>query len=134
MDSVLESETYKLPWGLEIETDHIISARRPDLVIIKKKKKKRNCQIVDFSVLADHRIELKVTEKRDKYLDLASELKKKLWNMKVTMIPIVIGALGIIPKGLAKRLDDLEIRGQVKTIPTTAILRSARILKRVLGT
>ena len=50
--------------------------------------------------------------------------------MKV--IPIVIGALGTIPKGLIKRLEDLEIRGLVETILTTALLRSARILRRVL--
>ena len=41
--------------------------------------------------------------------------------MKVTVIPIVIGALGTIPKALIKRLDDLEIRGQVGTIQTTAL-------------
>ncbi len=50
-------------------------------------------KIVDFAVPADHRINLKESEKNDKYLDLARELKK-LWNMKVTIVPIVIGALG----------------------------------------
>ncbi len=50
-----------------------------------KKKKKKICKIVDFAVPADHRIKLKECEKRDKYLDLARELKK-LWNMKVTII------------------------------------------------
>ena len=42
---------------------------------------------------------------------------------------IVIGALGTITKGLIKGLEDLEIRGQVETIQTTALLRSARILR-----
>ena len=68
---------------------------------------------MDFAVLAGHRVKLKEGKKRDKYLDLAGELKK-LWNMKVMVIPIVIGALGTIPKGLVKGLKDLEIRGQVK--------------------
>ena len=72
----------------------------------KKKKKKRICKIVDFAVPAEHRINLKESEKKDKYLDLARELKK-LWNMKVTIVPIVIGALGIITKGLLKGLEDL---------------------------
>ena len=49
--------------------------------------------------------------------------------MKVTIIPIVIGALGIVTKGLVQELEDLEITGQVKTIQTTALLRSARILR-----
>ena len=47
--------------------------------------------------------------------------------MKVTMIPIVIGALGTIPKGLIKGLEDLEIRGQVTTIQITVLLRSITI-------
>ena len=44
----------------------------------------------------DHRIILKECEKKNKYLDFTSKLKKKLWDMKVTFIPIVIGALGIV--------------------------------------
>ena len=40
-----------------------------------QQKKKRTCKIVDFAVLAEHRIKLKECEKRDKYLDLAKELK-----------------------------------------------------------
>ena len=67
----------------------------------------------------DHRINLKESEKKDKYLDLARELKK-LWNMKVTIVPIVIGALGTIAKGLLKGLEELEFGGRVETIRITA--------------
>ena len=108
---------------------YLIPARRPDLIIINKKKK--ICKIVDFAVPADHRINLKESEKKDKYLDLARELKK-LWNMKVTIVPIVIGALGTITKGLLKGLEDLEIGGRTETIQTTALLGTTRILRRVL--
>ena len=68
--------------------------------------------------------------KRDKYLDLARELKK-LWNMKVAIMPIVIGALGTVTKGLAPGLEDLETTGRVETVQTTALLKSARILRRI---
>ena len=88
---------------------------------------------MDFAVPADHRGKLKECEKRDKYLDIARELKKQ-WNIKVTIIPIVIGALSTVTKGLEKRLEDLEITGRVETIQTTAFLRSAIILRRVLET
>ena len=70
---------------------------------------------------------------KDKYLDLARELKK-LWNMKVTVIPIVIGALGTITKGLVMGLGDLEIKSRVEITHTTALFRSARMLRRVLET
>ena len=86
---------------------------------------------MNFTVLADNRVKLKESEKKDKYLDLARELKK-LWNMKVTIIPIVIGALGTITKALINGLEGLEITGQMETIQTTGLLRSARILRRVL--
>ena len=54
--------------------------------------------------------------------------------MKVTIIPIVIGAFGTVTKGLLKVLEDLEVRGRVETIQTTALLRTARILRRVRET
>ena len=71
----------------------------------------------------DHRINLKESEKKNKYLDLARELKK-LWNMKVTIVLIVIGAIGTITKRLLKGLEDLEVGGRVGTIQTTALLRT----------
>ena len=129
---VLENDTHKLLWDFDTQADHLISARRPDLIIIHNKKKKI-CKIVDFAVPADHRIKLKECEKRDKYLDLARELKK-LWNMKVTIIPIVIGAFGTVTKGLLKGLENLEVCSRVETIQTTALLKTARILGRVLET
>ena len=89
---------------------------------------------MDFAILADHRMKLKESEKKDKYLDLARELKKKLWNIKATFIPIVIGAHGTVTKGLLKVQEDMEIRGRVATIQTTTLLRSARILRRILET
>ena len=53
---------------------------------------------MDFTVPADLIVKLKERVKKDKYLDLAKELKKKTWNMKVTVIAIVIGALGTVTK------------------------------------
>ena len=98
-----------------------------------QQQKKRICKMIDFAVQADNKIKLKECEKKDKYLDLARELKK-LWNVKVTIVPIVIGAFGTVTKGLLKDLEDLEVGGWVETIQTTALLKTARILRRVLET
>ena len=54
--------------------------------------------------------------------------------MKITIVPIVIGALGTITKGLLKALEDLEVGGRVETNQTTALLRTARILRGVQET
>ncbi len=61
-------------------------------------------------------------------------MKRKLWNMKVTIVPIVIGAFRTVTKGLLKGLEDLEVGGRVETIQTTELLKTARILRRVLET
>ena len=87
-ESVLENEMQKIFWDFEMQTDHLISVRRSDLVISKKekkkkekkkKRKKRTCRIVDFSIQGEHRVKIKENEKIDNYLGLARGLRK-MWN------------------------------------------------------
>ena len=72
----LENDSHKRLSDFNIQTDHLIPARRPDLTIINKNM--RICKIVDFAVPADHIINLKESEKKDMYLDLAREFKKSV--------------------------------------------------------
>ena len=99
-------------------------------------QRKRTWKIVNFGVPADHRIKLKEIETKDMYLDLDREMKKKnkLWNMKVTIIATVIRAFSTVTKRLSKGLEDLEVGRRVDTIQTTTLLRTARILRRILET
>ena len=74
-ESVRKNEIHKILKSFEIQTDHLISGRQPDLVIVNKKKKKRKRKkrrkyqrtswIVDFAVPADHKVKLKEGEKKD---------------------------------------------------------------------
>ena len=73
-ESTLENETHKILRDFEIQTDHLIPARRPDLVIVNGKKK-RTKRLVSFAFPAGQRVKTIENEKRDKYLDLARELK-----------------------------------------------------------
>ena len=59
---------------------------------------------------------------------------RKLGNIRVTVISIITGTLGMVPYGLDRRLEELEIGGRVETFQITELLRSARILRRVLET
>ena len=84
---VLENDTHKLTWDFDIQTDHLISARRPDLIVInnkkkKKKEKKKNLQNYRFYCPDWPRNKTKKSEKKNKYLDLARELKKNygIWR------------------------------------------------------
>ena len=124
---VLENNTHKLQQDFDVQTGNLISSRRPDLIIIKKREFAKLSTLLSR---ADHRIKLKECEKKDKYLDLARELKK----LKVTIIPILIGAFATVTKELLKGLEDLEVGVCVETIQTTTLLRTARILRRVLET
>ena len=89
------------------------------------------CHLVVFAVLAYHRMKKKESEKIGENLNLTRELKR-LCNMKVTVIPILVRALGAVTKVLERRLKQLEIRGRIETIQIIAFLRLARILRRVL--
>ena len=52
-----------------------------------------------------------VTEKLSKYKDLELEIER-MWGVKATTIPVVIGALGLIKKGLEKYIQ--QITGNIK--------------------
>ena len=86
-----------------------------------------------FAILVDHRVKIKENEKGNKYLDLARELKK-LWNMKMTVIPIITVVFGMVHKDSVRGLEGMKIRGWTETIQITALLRSAKILGKVLET
>ena len=116
-ESLLENETHKLQWDFEIQTNHLISARRSNLIIINKKE--RTCWIVNFAVPGYHRIKLNNAKIRISISTLLGI--EKLWNMKVTIIQIIIGASGTVTEGLVQGLEELQITGRVETFQTTAL-------------
>ena len=99
LQSLYEDEEYKILWDFSIQTDHAIEATRPDMIIVEKKSNK--CQIIDFAVPFDTKVDEKEKEKTFKYQDLERELKI-LWNKKFKEISVIIGALGRAPKALPK--------------------------------
>ena len=52
---VLENDSHKLLWDFNIQTDHLIPARRPDLIIINQKKKKKKREFTKLSTLLSRR-------------------------------------------------------------------------------
>ena len=129
-ESVLENEDYKILWGFSIQTDHVIQAWRPDLVVVDKKE--RNFKIIDFAVPGDSRIEEKEKDKIEKYQDLGRELQK-IWNLKVKIIPLIVGSLGAKPKQYGNRLKQMGITAGTTQVQKTVLLfRMAGILRKVL--
>ena len=64
-ESVLENDYCNILWDFFIQTDHVIEVRRPDLVVVDKKE--RSCEIIDFAVPGNSRIEEKERDKIKKY-------------------------------------------------------------------
>ena len=118
-ESVLENEDYKILWDFSIQTDHVIEARRPDLVVVDKKD--RSCKIIDFAVPGDSRIEEKAKDKTEKYQDLGRDLQK-IWNVKVKIIPLVVGSLGAILKQFGNRLKQIGITVGTAQVQKTVLL------------
>jgi hypothetical protein len=128
-EKVIENEHVKLLWDFSIQTDRVIEHRRPDIVLVDKKARKT--WIIDIAVPADKRAKSKEQEKRERYQDLGREISK-LWNTKVKVIPIVVGALGAIPHDLERSLKELENPIGLNLLQKVTLLGTARILRKVL--
>ena len=101
------------------------------MVVIDKTEHK--AVIIDVAVPYDSRVKVKEEEKILKYRDLQFELQRT-WNMSIDVIPIVIGALGVLPRGVEAALDRI---GCEKIHPgllqKSVLLGTAHILRKVLG-
>ena len=128
-ESDLENEDYKILCDFSIRTDHVIEARRPDLVEVDKKE--RSCKIIDFAVSGDNKIEEKEKDKIEKYQDLERDLQK-IWYVRVKVIPLVVGSLGAIPKQFDNRLKQIGITAGTAQVQKAVLLGSVRILRKVL--
>jgi hypothetical protein len=127
---VLETDKVKILWDMCIQTDIVIQARRPDIVVVDKTKKE--ILIIDIAVPADANVGVKEQEKITKYLDLKMELKR-LWRMKARVIPVVVGALGSIPKDLRHWLTELGLEDvDCGALQKAALLGTTRLLRRTL--
>ena len=94
-------------------------------------KKERSCKIIDFAIPGDRRIEEKEKDKIEKYQDQGRE-SQRIWNVKVKIIPLVVGSLGAIPKQFDNRLKQIGITVGTAQVQKTVLLGMARILRKVL--
>ena len=90
-------------------------------------KKHHECQIIIFAILFDTRVVDKKVEKIVKYLDLSRELKK-MWNMKVIVVSLVVGALVSPAKSLEKRLETIGIETKITELQNYVLIHTSKIL------
>ena len=121
LESVLENEDYKILWDFSIQTDHVIEARAPDLVVVDKKE--RSCKIIDFAVPGDRRVEEKEKDKIENTWE-GSYRRYRLLKCRLS--------LGAIPKQFRNRLKQNGITTGTVQVQKTVLLGMARILRKVL--
>ncbi len=84
-----------------------------------------------MAIPSERNTSVKVTEKLSKYKDLEIEINR-MWGMKTTTMPVVIGALGLMKKGLEKDTDKIPRNINIHELQKIALLETAHILQRVL--
>jgi len=94
-------------WNQTVHTDREVTANRPDIII--KNKKEKTCTLIDVAIPADRNVVQKEVEKKLKYKSLCIEIQR-MWNPLCTIVPVIIGATGIVTRSLRKNLETVPGR------------------------
>jgi hypothetical protein len=73
----------------------------PIIIIINQKKKRKTWTLIDVAIPADRNVVQKEAEKKLKCKSLCIEIQR-MWNLKCTIIPVIIVATGIVTRSLRK--------------------------------
>ena len=125
--SIYWKDEVELYWDLTIQTDMTVAHNRPDIILVEKAI--REWTVIDIAVLGDFRTE---DWKVEKYQDLAFEVKR-IYHVDTVILPVMIGALGTVPKRLIRSIEHLGISDIIASTQMTALLRTAGILHRAMN-
>ena len=90
------------------------------------------CKPINMSLPSDRNIALKeIAKKKRKYKDLELEIQR-MWQMKTEVIPVVVGALGTIKKGMVENIKRVSERANVAETQKISMPGCARILRKVV--
>ena len=129
----MESQNFKILWDFLIQCDRKIEARRPDIVFVDKKE--REVVIIDVAIPGNDRVkdkELEKLKKLEKYQLLKDEIAKVWCMRKVIVVPVVIGAFGAVSVSFKKYMKRIGVNVRLEVIQKTALLGTAKILRKVL--
>ena len=116
-------------WNQAVHTDREVTANRPNIIF--KNKKEKTCILIDVAIPADGNVVQKEVEKKLKYKILCIEIQR-MWNLKCTIIPVIIGANAIVSRSLRKNFEDIPGKHSIDSLQKTAILGTSHIMRKVL--
>lgn len=129
---VLESETVKLYWNRDIITDRTILSNRPDITLTLKTLK--TTYLIDISIPNTHNLQQKHSEKNQKYIPLADEIRQMWHQQTVTIVPIILSSTGVIPKTLNKSLRLLGLQENTYIpLQKSIVIDTCAIVRRFLN-
>ena len=134
--TVLENGKAKLVWDFEFHLRKTMMVRRPDLIL--KEKGEKRIWICDMACPQQHNLETKLAEKLTKYQQLAFEMRERHPRYMLTVIPVVIGALG---GGIKKTIRELSklitkqdvVLRTVSEMQKTILMDSESIIRKVMS-
>ena len=124
---IAENGEVRITWDMTIYTDKVLKHNRPDITLVHKDTQKWT--LIDIAVPADQNI---TRTEEEKYQELAFEIRRIHRASKVTIIPIVIGALGSISKSAKTWFGKLDVPDFLGSVQLSAILGTAHLLRKVL--
>jgi len=116
-------------WNQAVHTDREITANMPDIII--KNKKEKTCTLIDVAIPTDRNVVQKEAEKKLKHKSLCIEIQR-MWNLKCTIVPVIIGATGIVTSSLKKNLETIPGKHSTDSLQKTAILGTSHIIRKEL--
>jgi len=116
-------------WNQAAHTDREVRANRLDIII--KNKKEKTCILIDVAIHADGNVVQKEAEKKLKYKSLCIEIQR-MWNLKCTIVPVIIGATGIVTRSLRENLETVPGNHSIDLLQKTTILGTSHIIRKVL--
>ena len=120
-----ENEWIKILWDFQIQTDRLVMANQPDIVVVDKHQ--RTAVVVDLAIPSVSNIGRKEHEKFEKYQGL-KEVLEGLWSVKAKVVPVVMGALGAVTPKLDWWLQQIPETTSLISGQKSALLGTAKIL------
>ena len=133
---ILNTNEIEIWWDIHIRTVPSVEHNKPDIVVWEKDTK--TCKIIDICVPLDENVLNQEKKKNDTYVQLAIGLARLYPDYQYKIIPIVLGATGLVTKSLVKNMkelsfDDARIKQIIPKLQRKALIGTMRIMKSAMS-
>ena len=128
--TITRKDSITILWDMSIHTDRTIPANQPDIVL--KNKKGKTCLFIDTTIPLETNISVNTMEKLNKYKNLEIKVER-MWGLKTTTVPVVMGALSTIKKDMENYTNKIPGNINIHELQKITLLSTAHLLRRVLS-